>query len=132
MSYQLYRSMSLGESLQAALDELISEQHITPDLALKVLCHLSLCTHTHLLPPSILSLCPPQVLQQYDRSMSFALSSKVRTRYTFKGHLKVYRYCDNVWTCVLQNVEFKDSHANEVITSERVKIVACEASSSSK
>lgn len=36
MSYQLYRSMSLGESLQAALDDLIKAQHITPELALKV------------------------------------------------------------------------------------------------
>lgn len=107
MSYQLYRSMSLGESLQAALDDLIKAQHITPELALKV-------------------------QQQYDRSMSVALSTKVRTRYTFKGHLKVYRYCDNVWTCVLRNVEFKDSHNNEVITSEKVKIVACEASPSGK
>ena len=35
MSYQLYRSMSLGESLQAALDDLIKDQHISPDLALK-------------------------------------------------------------------------------------------------
>ena len=36
MSYQLYRSMSLGESLQAALDDLIAKQLITPELALKV------------------------------------------------------------------------------------------------
>lgn len=64
--------------------------------------------------------------------MSVALSTKVRTRYTFKGHLKVYRYCDNVWTCVLKKVEFKDSHNNEIITSEKVKIVACEASPSNK
>ena len=35
MSYQLYRSMSLGESLKAALDDLIEKQLITPDLALK-------------------------------------------------------------------------------------------------
>ena len=36
MSYQLYRSMSLGESLKAALDDLIENQLITPDLAVKV------------------------------------------------------------------------------------------------
>jgi transcription initiation factor TFIIA small subunit len=99
--------MSLGESLQAALDDLITNGFISPELALKV-------------------------QQQYDRSMSVALSTKVRIRYTFKGQLKVYRYCDNVWTCVLRNVEFKDSHNNEIITSEKVKIVACEASTSSR
>ena len=36
MSYQLYRHMSLGESLQEALDDLIMDQRITPDLAAKV------------------------------------------------------------------------------------------------
>ena len=36
MSYQLYRNTTLGITLQDALDELISSQQITPDLALKV------------------------------------------------------------------------------------------------
>ena len=35
MSYQLYRSMSLGESLQAALDDLITNGIISPELAAK-------------------------------------------------------------------------------------------------
>ena len=43
MSYQLYRSMSLGESLQAALDDLIEKQLITPELALKA--SISKCPH---------------------------------------------------------------------------------------
>lgn len=77
-------------------------------------------------PPPDLAL---KVLQQYDRSASTALAQKVRTRYNFKGHLKVYRFCDNVWTCVLDNIEFRDSHGQEVIHSEKTKIVACEASS---
>lgn len=61
MSYQLYRSMSLGESLQAALDELISEQHISPDLALKV--------PTQSPPPSLDSL---SSLHRYCSSMTGA------------------------------------------------------------
>ena len=125
MSYQLYRSMSLGESLKAALDDLIENQLITPELAVKASGRAG--EERVLGEPVCL-----QVQQQYDRSMSVALSTKVRTRYSFKGQLKVYRYCDNVWTCVLRSVEFKDSHNNETINSEKVKIVACEASSSSR
>ena len=50
MSYQLYRSMSLGESLQAALDDLIQNQHITPDLALKAsLQFVCLCVQSSVL-----------------------------------------------------------------------------------
>ena len=101
-SYQLYRNTTLGLTLKDALDEQISCQQITPDLALKV-------------------------LQQFDRSMAAALS-KVKTRYNFKGKLKVYRYCDNVWTCVIEDTTFNDnSHSHDGMASKKVKIVACEA-----
>lgn len=105
MSYELYRHTTLGMCLQDALDEMISSQQVSPNLAL-------------------------QVLKQYDRSISKALSSRVRTRYTFKGHLKTYRYCDNVWTCVLHNVELKENQAADIIQVDKVKIVACDANSS--
>ncbi len=91
----------MGIALQDALDEQIKSQQLNPDLALKV-------------------------LQQFDKSMSQSLNQKVKTRYTFKGKLKVYRYCDNVWTCVIEDTEFKDTHTQELINSKKVKIVACE------
>ena len=106
-NYQLYRNTTLGITLQDALDSQISAQQITPDLALKV-------------------------LQQFDRSISTALSQKVKTRYNFKGRLKVYRYCDNVWTTVIEDVRFNDTHSQEVIQCKEVKIVACEAPGSGK
>ena len=104
MSYQLYRSTTLGTTLQDSLDELISAQQISPDLALKV-------------------------LQQFDRSVNQALSQKAANRYTFKGHLKMYRFCDNVWTCVLEGAEFRDSHGQESVATQKIKIVACDANS---
>ena len=103
-SYQLYRNTSLGIALQDALDEQIKSQQVTPDLALKV-------------------------LQQFDKSMTQSLNQKVKTRYAFKGKLKVYRYCDNVWTCVIEDAEFKESHSQEQLSSKKVKIVACEVPS---
>ncbi len=73
-----------------------------------------------------------KVLQQFDQSISTALATKNKTRYSFKGHLKVYRFCDNVWTCVVEDAEVRDPHATETIFSRKLKIVACEASSGSR
>ena len=104
MSYQHYRNTTLGIALQDALDEQITTQQITPELGLKV-------------------------LKQFDRSISATLSQKAKTKYTFKGTLRVYRYCDNVWTLVIEDTEFKESHSAEQLSSKKVKVVACEVPS---
>ena len=100
MAYQLYRNTTLGNTLQESLDELIQYGQITPQLAFKVLI-------------------------QFDRSMNKALAEKVKNRLTFKaGKLHTYRFCDNVWTFLLSDVEFRDTH--EMAKAGTVKIVACE------
>ncbi|XP_076309574.1 transcription initiation factor IIA subunit 2-like isoform X2 [Tachypleus tridentatus] len=100
MSYQLYRNTTLGHTLQESLDELIQCGQITPNLALKVLL-------------------------QFDKAINNALANRVKTRLTFKaGHLKTYRFCDNVWTFVLEDVEFRE--VQELVRVEKVKIVACD------
>jgi len=100
MTYQLYRNTTLGNTLQESLDEFIQLNQISSPLALKVLL-------------------------QFDKTINDALSKKVRTRLTFKAsHLKTYRFCDNVWTFVLKDVDFREG--NETIKGEKVKIVACD------
>ncbi|CAH3014003.1 unnamed protein product [Porites evermanni] len=99
MSYQLYRNTTLGNSLQESLDELIQSQQISPQLAL-------------------------QVLLQFDKAINHALSNKVKSKISFKGSLNTYRFCDNVWTFVLNGVEFRDM--GEVVKVEKVKVVACD------
>jgi transcription initiation factor TFIIA small subunit len=42
-----------------------------------------------------------------------------------KGHLNVYRFCDDVWTFVVENPNFRFD--SEVVTADRIKIVACTA-----
>lgn len=42
-----------------------------------------------------------------------------------QGHLHTYRFCDNVWTFILENASFKTE--NELQSVDRVKIVACDA-----
>ncbi|KAL5020076.1 hypothetical protein ScPMuIL_002968 [Solemya velum] len=99
MSYQLYRNTTLGHTLQESLDELIQCGQITPQLALKVLL-------------------------QFDKAINTALASRLKNKITFKGRLNTYRFCDNVWTFVLNNVEFRD--IQELAKVEKVKIVACD------
>uniref|UniRef100_A0AC11C678 Uncharacterized protein n=1 Tax=Ovis aries TaxID=9940 RepID=A0AC11C678_SHEEP len=105
MAYQLYRNTTLGNSLQESLDELIQSQQITPQLAL-------------------------QVLLQFDKAINAALAQRVRNRvnfrlfFRFQGSLNTYRFCDNVWTFVLNDVEFRE--VTELIKVDKVKIVACD------
>ncbi|XP_059876685.1 transcription initiation factor IIA subunit 2-like [Delphinus delphis] len=95
MAHQLHRNTTLGNSLQESLDELIQSQQITPQLAL-------------------------QVLLQFDKAIYSVLVQKVRNRVNSRpGSLNTYRFCDNVWTFVLNDVEFR-----EVTELDKVKIVA--------
>ncbi|KAL6505363.1 hypothetical protein OROGR_025180 [Orobanche gracilis] len=41
------------------------------------------------------------------------------------GHLHTYRFCDNVWTFILQRVQLKSEEGQEMV--ESVKIVACDS-----
>ncbi|XP_023672286.1 transcription initiation factor IIA subunit 2 [Brienomyrus brachyistius] len=99
MAYQLYRNTTLGNSLQESLDELIQSQQITPQLAL-------------------------QVLLQFDKAINTALANRVRNRVNFRGSLNTYRFCDNVWTFVLNDVEFRE--VTDLVKVDKVKIVACD------
>ena len=63
---------------------------------------------------------------QFDKSINSALSNRVRQKVNFKAEiLNTYRFCDNVWTLMLNNVEFRD--LPELTRVDRVKIVACDA-----
>ncbi|XP_065900160.1 transcription initiation factor IIA subunit 2-like [Dysidea avara] len=104
MSYHLYRNTTIGVCLQDTLDELIDKQLITPELA-------------------------HDILVQFDKSINTALS-KVKIKYNFRGSLSTYRFCDNVWTCVLTDVEFRDSP--DALKVSKVKIVACDAKGSNE
>uniref|UniRef100_T1GM55 Transcription initiation factor IIA subunit 2 n=1 Tax=Megaselia scalaris TaxID=36166 RepID=T1GM55_MEGSC len=104
MSYQLYRNTTLGNTLQESLDEFIQYGQITPQLAFKVLI-------------------------QFDKCINNALNQKVKARVTFKANkLNTYRFCDNVWTLMLNDVEFREVHEFEKV--DKVKIVACDGKSS--
>lgn len=122
MSYQLYRNTTLGHTLQESLDELIQVSSIN----LLVLCCSTLITVFQYgqITPQLAE----KVLLQFDRSINQTLATKVKTRLTFKaGKLNTYRFCDNVWTFMLNDVEFKE--VQEITRIDKVKIVACDGKS---
>eukprot|EP00123_Amoebidium_parasiticum_P019404 comp25074_c0_seq1/m.46945 comp25074_c0_seq1/g.46945 ORF comp25074_c0_seq1/g.46945 comp25074_c0_seq1/m.46945 type:complete len:115 (-) comp25074_c0_seq1:542-886(-) len=98
-NYALYRKTTLGQSLSDSLDELIQTQQLNPQLAMKVLL-------------------------QFDRSINTLLATRARTKTNFKGSLHTYRFCDNVWTFILQNANFRSEGEN--VECDLVKIVACD------
>ncbi|KAI1431879.1 transcription initiation factor iia small chain [Xylaria sp. CBS 124048] len=100
--YELYRRSSIGGALMDTLDDLITEAHIDPQLAMRVLAN-------------------------FDRAIAEILQDRVRARLTFKASLDTYRFCDEVWTFQLKNVTFKMDSGGQQVTAERVKIVACTA-----
>ncbi|PVU98380.1 hypothetical protein BB560_005680 [Smittium megazygosporum] len=98
--YELYRTSTLGFALTDSLDELIQAGHISPQLAIRV-------------------------LMQYDKSITEALTNNVKARASIKGSLKTYRFCDDVWTFIISDPNFKFEH--ESVSADKVKIVACNA-----
>ncbi|XP_078437097.1 transcription initiation factor IIA gamma chain / TFIIA-gamma (TFIIA-S) [Wolffia australiana] len=99
-TFELYRRSSIGMCLTETLDEMVSSGTLSPELAI-------------------------QVLVQFDRSMTEALETQVKSKVTIKGHLHTYRFCDNVWTFILQDATFKNEGTQENVG--RVKIVACDS-----
>ena len=91
-------------ALTDALDEMVTAGELTPTIAIKILLEFDRCIVKEL-----------ELLKQ---------------KTIFGGHLHTYRFCDNVWTFILENVKFKiANHAGmvEEIHAEKVKIVACDS-----
>ncbi|WWD21495.1 transcription initiation factor IIA subunit 2 [Kwoniella shandongensis] len=103
--YEFYRGSSIGTALTDSLDELITQGDIPPQLAMRV-------------------------LQQFDKSLTECLQKNVKHKTTVKGHLSTYRLCDDVWTFVVKDPQFKMEGIGsgaEVVTAPKVKIVACKS-----
>ncbi|KAI9717205.1 MAG: Transcription initiation factor IIA small chain (TFIIA 13.5 kDa subunit) [Chrysothrix sp. TS-e1954] len=97
--YELYRNSSIGTALTDTLDDLISDNQLEPQLAMKVIAN-------------------------FDKAFSEIIAEKVKSRLSFKGHLDVYRFCDDVWTFLIKDVLFKlDNQA--ALKADKVKIVSC-------
>ena len=91
-------------ALTDALDEMVTAGELTPTIAMRILLEFDKCTVKEI-----------KMLKQ---------------KTVFKGHLHTYRFCDNVWTFILENVNFKTTNpggeADETHV-DLVKVVACDS-----
>ncbi|CAL5190966.1 unnamed protein product [Lathyrus oleraceus] len=99
VTFEVYRSSTVGLCLIDTLDEMVENGSLSPELAI-------------------------QVLLQFDKSMAEAMETQVKSEVSIKGHLHTYRFCDNVWTFILQDALFKNRNIKEKVG--WVKIVACD------
>uniref|UniRef100_A0AC34G571 Transcription initiation factor IIA subunit 2 n=1 Tax=Panagrolaimus sp. ES5 TaxID=591445 RepID=A0AC34G571_9BILA len=101
--YTMYRSTTIGEALERTLEEFVSEGLVSDHAAKRVLLN-------------------------FDKAVNTKLATNIKNRFTFKAtKLRAYRFCDNVWTFVMEEVEVKDPTKN-THKIEHMKIVACDAS----
>lgn len=120
MNYEVYRNTTLGNTLQESLDEMI--QVFWKNIKLVKFDNFFFKTN------QITERLANRVLKEFDKSINNALASRVKTRYTFKGTLSTYRFCDNVWTLLFRQIEFKESQQDKIIA-KNVKFVACDGKS---
>uniref|UniRef100_A0A2I3G8V3 Transcription initiation factor IIA subunit 2 n=1 Tax=Nomascus leucogenys TaxID=61853 RepID=A0A2I3G8V3_NOMLE len=64
------------------------------------------------------------ILLQFDKATNSALAQRVRNRVNFRSFLNTYRFCDNLWTFALNDVEFRE--VTELIKADETKIVDCD------
>ncbi|CAB3401591.1 unnamed protein product [Caenorhabditis bovis] len=101
-AYALYRSTTLGQALEQTLTDMEEEGLIPKNLSAKV-------------------------LNQFDKSMNKAISRIPREKIQFCAEkLITYRYCDNVWTFILNDIGIKDPHRSFDHPIDKLKIVACD------
>merc|ERR1712137_88208 len=96
---EIYRKSMIGVCLVDVLEDMVNQGQLPESLAKKVLV-------------------------QFDKSINEALSKQVRTKATLKGHLHTFRFCDGVWTFILQHAQILTD--TDTINTEAVKIVACD------
>ena len=96
----VYRNTTLGVSLQDTLDEMIAAGQMSPELALKILL-------------------------KFDKEMNHGLNCRINNQVQITGKVKTFRFCDNVWTFMLDDARVLDNNFRTRLSG--VKMVAVEA-----
>lgn len=110
--YQHYRASSIGDALIETLNDMVTSNRVSGELAMKVLTH-------------------------FDCAIAEALESDATATIKMEGHMDTYNRVDDVFTFLLKDVTFETREAikGRVIdefTTPLVKVVACEAKKAKK
>ncbi|RYR09779.1 hypothetical protein Ahy_B05g078188 isoform B [Arachis hypogaea] len=75
---------------------------------------------------STIGMCLTETLDEMVQNGTLSPELAIQVLVQFdKGHLHTYRFCDNVWTFMLQDAVIKTDDCQENVG--RVKIVACDS-----
>lgn len=107
--YELYRRSTIGITLVESLDNLINEGKIEPQLAILILTTFDKAINNNLKDLNLNNTVSKQ------SSSSGGSSNK----FTIKGDLHTYRFCDEVWTLIIKNCVLKLENGN--LSSEEVE-----------
>jgi transcription initiation factor TFIIA small subunit len=108
MSYEIYRSTTIGSTLDETLCELVHRQIITPSIVHYILNIFDKIITQKLIYQSI--------------------KGKKESSLQLKGHLLSYRSCDQVWTLLFDSLIFTsnvDSHWKIILNNQKLKIITC-------
>jgi len=126
----LYRGSKLGMALDEALAELINNNEITADLALRILASFDRAVAKALAEHAQSRLAiRVRATARCDAVGCSTLTCVVRRRpraAPLQGHLRQYRNCDDVWTFWVRNAEVRVDNGPASVC-DRLKIVACGA-----
>lgn len=98
--YEFYRESLIGKALQEAIEEKLHRKEITIVQA-------------------------RSILEKFDASIPEVFGRIVQTSIHFKGIVSTYNYVDGVWR--FNTMNYKMTVNNEIVYSDFVKIVACDA-----
>ncbi|KAL6928803.1 hypothetical protein ACO0SA_002133 [Hanseniaspora valbyensis] len=130
--YELYRRSTIGITLVESLDNLINEGKIEPQLAILILTTFDKAINNNLRDMNLNNTVGKQTTS----------ASGSSNKFTIKGDLHTYRFCDEVWTLIIKNCMLKLENGNlsaedaENSSSEnpdlelkcdKLRIVACSA-----
>ncbi|KAJ6444300.1 ATP-dependent DNA helicase PIF1 [Purpureocillium lavendulum] len=119
--------MAIGLALTDTLDDLISDERINPQLAMKILGNFDQAI-TETLQKSVKSRLQFKVSQFASRwraEVARSPSGGGPPRQMMHGSLDTYRFCDEVWTFLIKNVTFKMDNGSQSVQADKVKIVSC-------
>ena len=111
---------SIGSALTDALDNFITDGRMEPQVALKVLATFDRVV-AEVLAEKVKARLSFKVHRQRDHAAIFAKLTEC-----LQGHLDTYRFCDEVWTFIIKDINFKLDNAQNV-HSDKIKIVAMNA-----
>lgn len=102
--YEFYRQSIIGKALQGTIDDLVNNAQITPPQA-------------------------KLILEKFDQAMPIVFGRTVQSNMNFKGGVESYNFVDGVWNFITSGFEMTIN--NKVVKCDYVKIVACDADTSS-